>query len=185
MSYFLLWVSFGILTAIVAGIKGRSVIGWFLLGFLFSFFALIVLLVLPKAASVANQTKTCSDCTEVIPLMARVCKHCGKRYDNEVDRIEARINEVKQQNSELLAINEQELEWLANKGIHDINGFNRDNQTPLMVYALKNDFETVEKLLVAGADAGIRNMAGFTAADKAEREGLEEIATYIRNYKLS
>jgi len=50
---------------------------------------------------------------------------------------------------------------------------------------LKNDFETVEKLLVAGADAGIRNMAGFTAADKAEREGLEEIAAYIRNFNLS
>lgn len=207
MSYLLIWVSFGVLTAIVAGIKGRTIIGWFLLGFLFSFFALIVLLVLPKVestnesseefipsnskislaeienANVKKQTKICVDCAEEIAKMARVCKHCGKRYDEEVDNIEARIEELKKKENEIVASKDAAVGWLARKGLHDINGFDRNNQTPLMFYALKNDFETVEQLLLAGADIDTRNMAGFTAADKAEREGLDDMATYIRSFK--
>lgn len=48
MELVFIWVAFGVVTAIAASQRGRSAVGWFLLGILFSFFALIVVLILPR-----------------------------------------------------------------------------------------------------------------------------------------
>ena len=46
--FLIVGVVFGIVCAAIASSKGRSVIGWFFIGFLFGLFALIILLVIPN-----------------------------------------------------------------------------------------------------------------------------------------
>jgi hypothetical protein len=81
---FYAWFAFVILTAIAAGARGRSVLGWLLLGFVFGIFALILVLILPnrKQDALAPTPKThlrCPDCQELVQWEARKCKHCGCR----------------------------------------------------------------------------------------------------------
>lgn len=47
MEIILIWIGFAVVTAIAAGSRGRNWFGWLLLGFLFTLFALITVLVLP------------------------------------------------------------------------------------------------------------------------------------------
>jgi hypothetical protein len=82
------WLFFVIVTGVVAASKGRRVIGWVLLAALFSFFALIVVAVLPSqktAAVVAGgeiatpETHVrCPDCKELVRADAVVCYHCRR-----------------------------------------------------------------------------------------------------------
>lgn len=82
MELFMFWVGVAIACAIVAGNKGRSGFGWFILGMLFSLMALLIVLVLP---SIKDETDIptpdthvkCPDCAELVKREARVCKHCG------------------------------------------------------------------------------------------------------------
>ena len=46
--FFLLWFGGGILSALTAGIKGRSIFGWFLFGMIFPYFSFFVVLFLPS-----------------------------------------------------------------------------------------------------------------------------------------
>jgi ribosomal protein L32 len=92
MEFLLIWVGFAVVSGVIASGKGRSGIGWFVLGVFFGIFALIAVAFLPslrpeeaahqshplKASPVA--TKACIDCGETILAAANVCKHCGFRY---------------------------------------------------------------------------------------------------------
>ncbi|MCG2586527.1 hypothetical protein [Massilia sp. TS11] len=51
MEISLFWVGCAIACGIIASNKGRSVGGWIVLGFLFSIFSLIVILVLPSLSA--------------------------------------------------------------------------------------------------------------------------------------
>ena len=44
----LFWLAIAALTSIAASARGRNGLGWFMLGFFFSFVPLIILLVLPS-----------------------------------------------------------------------------------------------------------------------------------------
>jgi len=46
MEIILLWFGFGVVTALAANARGRSAIGWFFLGLIFSIFALLAVLVM-------------------------------------------------------------------------------------------------------------------------------------------
>ena len=46
MIIFLLWVAFAVVTSLAAASRGRSAGGWFCIGFLFSIFGLIAVLVM-------------------------------------------------------------------------------------------------------------------------------------------
>ena len=80
MEWLVLWLIFGITSAVIANSKGRSGCGWFALGILFGPFGLIVAF-LPDTEK-AGTTKKCPDCAEIIKAEARVCKHCGRRFDS-------------------------------------------------------------------------------------------------------
>lgn len=46
MEFVLLWIAVGVITALAANARGRSWLAWFALGFIFSVFALIAVLVM-------------------------------------------------------------------------------------------------------------------------------------------
>jgi hypothetical protein len=90
LMWFVLW---GGACAIVASHKNRSVIGWFALGFFFSFLALIVLALIPPlgesvqvtapavATATGSEMKTCPHCAEPIRAAAAVCRYCGRECE--------------------------------------------------------------------------------------------------------
>lgn len=58
--------------------KGRSGIGWFLIGLGAPFIALIAVIFIPKLATPETHVK-CPDCKELVLKEASVCKHCRCR----------------------------------------------------------------------------------------------------------
>ena len=84
MEVFLIWTIVAVACGAVAASKDRTFFGWFILGFLFSFIALIVVACLPSrrrgvAPPSPNSHVKCLDCAELVLREARVCKHCNCR----------------------------------------------------------------------------------------------------------
>jgi hypothetical protein len=82
MEFLAFWFLCAIVSAIIASSKGRSTFGWFLLGCLISFFAIILVAVLPsKKVDTAGPSPDthvrCPDCRELVYKDARKCKHCS------------------------------------------------------------------------------------------------------------
>lgn len=79
------WFACAVVCAIVASSKGRSGFGWFVLGALFSIFALLLVIVLPSQKDTGRDPNApspythvkCPDCREFVFKDARKCKHCG------------------------------------------------------------------------------------------------------------
>lgn len=91
-----IWFGVAIVTAIAAGARGRSPIGWFFIGLLCSFMGLIAVLVMrpmgKEAASEAlpfslDQThyRDCPYCAEPIKKAAVKCKHCGSKVKRQAE----------------------------------------------------------------------------------------------------
>ena len=85
--FLLLWsVFWGVVTAMVASGRGRSAVGWFVLGFFFTFIPLIVVLLLPrrrkyerKLAATPIGSWVCPRCKEWVRAPALTCSRCGLR----------------------------------------------------------------------------------------------------------
>jgi hypothetical protein len=79
---FIFWLGMAIITAIAAASRGRSGLGWFFLGSLFSVLALLAVLVMPSLKRDPNAPSPethvrCPDCAELVLKEAKVCKHCN------------------------------------------------------------------------------------------------------------
>lgn len=85
MEIILFWFASAVVCAIIASSKGRSGFGWFILGALFSIFALLLVIVLPSQKDTPRDPNApspythvkCPDCREFVFKDARKCKHCG------------------------------------------------------------------------------------------------------------
>lgn len=80
----LIWVLFGVTSAIVAGSRGRTGCGWATMGFLFGPFGLLLVLALPANTAALEKwdleggsLKKCPLCAELVKRAAIKCKHCG------------------------------------------------------------------------------------------------------------
>ena len=69
----LLWLLSAIACAIIASSKSRSGLGWFFAGVAFGFFALFIVIFLPRGGRIP-----CPRCAEMILPAARICPHCGR-----------------------------------------------------------------------------------------------------------
>ena len=84
LGWSLLW---GAVCGTIAAKRGRNGFGWFVLGFLFSFFSLIILILTPdprneRQRQAANAgTIGCPRCAERIKATAKVCRFCGHNLE--------------------------------------------------------------------------------------------------------
>lgn len=96
MEILAIWFAVAIVTAIAAGARGRSPIGWFFLGLLCSFMGLIAVLVMhplkneiPPEAFARDMGETsyrdCPFCAEPIKKAAVKCKHCGSKVKRQTE----------------------------------------------------------------------------------------------------
>lgn len=84
----LIWLAMASVAAYIAGEKGRSIGGWFLLGLLLPLLSIILLIVLPNQKIVTDgsvesagpksmaQHRRCPFCAESVLKEAIKCKHC-------------------------------------------------------------------------------------------------------------
>jgi hypothetical protein len=83
----LVWLGCAFVSAFIAVAKRRSGFGWFLLGLIFGIFSTVVIAVIPAVTEAKpyrmarpDEIKRCVECGEVVLKVAKVCKHCGYRF---------------------------------------------------------------------------------------------------------
>lgn len=95
MTYLIIWVIFGIITAMIGSSKGRSGCSYFLLGVLLGPLGIILALVTKTDHQAVERDRIstglerkCPMCAELVKAEAVLCKHCG----SELPKIEKPVS---------------------------------------------------------------------------------------------
>jgi hypothetical protein len=103
MMFLTIWIVCAVVTAIIASSKGRSGLGWFLIGAVLGIFGIVLIACLPalpgyggdpattlrnvaigtsnKQAPAMRAMKLCPDCAEEVKADARVCRFCRHEFE--------------------------------------------------------------------------------------------------------
>jgi hypothetical protein len=102
MEFVVFWLLCAIVVGVIAGSRGRSGFGWFLLACIISpLLAVILVLALGSATKADSNAPTalthvkCPDCREFVLRDARKCKHCGASLVPQGPSPEPANNQVK------------------------------------------------------------------------------------------
>lgn len=154
------WLAFGVITAVVAFNKGRSVVGWFVIGALFGPFGLLASVFVSTEVKAleerkvgSGELKKCPDCAELVKAEAKVCKHCGAKF--EVDANSTTATEAKA---------EQENPFALHEAVWDGN------------------WATAKRLLAQGASIATKNNDGYTPLDLANQRGDKLIIQLLESH---
>lgn len=152
MEWLLLWMASGVLCAVIASSRGRSTVGWLLLGALFGIFAIVGVIALPTVTSdeapPASTHKKCPFCAEFIRVDAKVCKHCGR-----------------------------DLPQVAPEPLPEPS----ENGRKLVEAARAGNWATAFALLNSGVSANSSDFEGHTALDVAIERGDEQLIQLLKS----
>lgn len=79
MVYLVIALVFGIVAAVCAYDKGRSLLGWFMAGIFLGPLGLSVLMLPPRP--LRGRYAECPACLEVVRYDASVCRFCGTQFE--------------------------------------------------------------------------------------------------------
>lgn len=95
MLYLIIWILFAAFSAAIASSKNRNGFGWFIIGFLFGPFGLIVA-ALPKiethsTAKTRQITTPCKKCNENIIHNSKICRFCNTKYPHLTEPMRSHV----------------------------------------------------------------------------------------------